>query len=175
MCLAEEIEDWALAPLRGGKALVGRIERDNRLVGLAGEAAQCMRPEAEKIGRKRGLRLDGALRIGQPIFRHAPEALDRIEHGVGQSACGSARLGGFEQSGERLASLPDQQGEILREPIEIRSCGIVPLRSLRLCFERRRAMRVQILALGKRVNAAPLIVSLALACHAMAHLCRPAP
>ena len=90
--LLEEVEELVRGPLRIGEALVVGRGHGDRLGRFAGEPLGCRCPQIEIGLAQPGLQFDGALGVGQPIFRDLPQRLGDFGHFVGEFAgCGLPR------------------------------------------------------------------------------------
>ena len=113
--LFEEIEELVLRPFRVGEALVAWGGRDDRRGFFAGEPFRRRRPEIEIGFAEPGLQFDGALRIGQPVFRDLAERLDDFGHFLGEFAVVAAFLARLEIGRERSAAFLDEARQIARK------------------------------------------------------------
>ena len=86
---------------------------------LAGEPLGGGRPQIEIGLAETRLQFDGALRIGQPIFRDMAEGFDDLGHLLGVAVGLAAFLARLEVSGERPAALLDQPRQIARELLDV--------------------------------------------------------
>ena len=118
--LLDEVEERIVAPLRVGETLV-------RLVGLndgrrlpALKALQGRGPEIDELGGQRGLRLEGALRIGEVIFRDLAERARHLSDVVGERRLERPVLARPQVGGEHLPRLLERAGHIVGEGFDIR-------------------------------------------------------
>ena len=91
----------------------GRGDRGGR---FAGEPLRRGRPQIEIGLAEPVLQLDGALRIGQPVFRDLAERLDDFGHFLGEFVVVAAFLARLEIGGERAAAFLDEPRQIARKP-----------------------------------------------------------
>jgi hypothetical protein len=84
--LLEEIVELVLRPFRIGEALILRIGGDHRLELVAGETVHRARPQVEIGAPDILLKLQRALRVGQPIFENLGNSLDDIGNVGGEAS-----------------------------------------------------------------------------------------
>ena len=80
------------------------------------------------------MQFDGALRIGQPVFRDLAQRLDNFGDLVGEFLVVAAFLARLEISGERSAAFLNEPGQIVRELLDIEVADLGRDRCQRLLF-----------------------------------------
>ena len=110
--LLEKVEELILCPFRIGEALVARRRSHHRRRFLADKPFHRRRPKLEIGLAQPVLQLDGALGVGQPIFRDLTERFDHLGHFVGEFAVVAAFLARLEIGRKRTAAFLDEPRQI---------------------------------------------------------------